>query len=398
MDSAVSGITTNTGLRISGDSALSYSAVFCAVSVISQAVASLPFLLYSRLPDKGKKLATEHPLFHALRVSPNSEMTSYSWKEITMSHLLLWGNSYSEMRRDGLGRTAELWPLNPATTKIKRSEGGNIYYEVTEKGGKKRTLQSADVLHIPGLGYDGRVGYSVIRLAKESMALGLGMETFQSRFYGSGTNPGSVFQHPGKLSKETHEQLRKDLNATYSGLGNSQKTIILEEGMEYKKMGMPLSDAEFMSSRVFQLTEICRWFSIQPSKLQELSHGTYSNVAQAQLAFLTDTLRPWLVRLESYILWKALDKNEQQELFAEFLIDAILRADPESRNKALSIQRMNGIINADQWRAMINMNPIGGPSGQTYLVPLNMVDSGNGGIVEMPASTDTKEGALKGDD
>jgi len=202
------------------------------------------------------------------------------------------------------------------------------------------------------------------------------METFQSRFYGAGTNLGAIFQHPGRLSQQAHDNLQKDLTEKYAGLAKSQKAIILEEGMTFKKVGMPLNDAQFLESRTFQVVEIARWFNLPPHKLKELSKATFSNIEQQQIEFVQDTIRPWLVRWEQHTSWKLLDEGERRRLFAEFMIDALLRGDIETRNAALSTQRMNGAINANEWRAMLNMNPIPGRAGTLYWQPLNMTDAG----------------------
>ncbi|KKK63442.1 hypothetical protein LCGC14_2994230, partial [marine sediment metagenome] len=316
----ISGQASQTGVHITNDTAMAYSAVFNAVEVIAGSVASLPFILYKRLNNGGREPAVNHPLYSALKFLPNPEMTSYVWREISMSHLLLWGNAYSEIKKFGNRQeVGELWPMNPAKVTVKRNDNKRIIYILDEGAGKKRTLRAEQVLHIPGLGFDGRVGYSVLTLAREAMGLGLGMETFQSRFYGAGTNLGSIFEHPGRLSKQAHENLEKDLAEKYAGLAKSQKAIILEEGMVYKKVGMPLNDAQFLESRISNYWRL-PLFNIPPPKLKDLTHATFSNIEHLQIEFVQDTLRPWLVRWEQEITRKLLDEGERRRLFAEFMI------------------------------------------------------------------------------
>ncbi len=375
MDMQIDGRPTQAGVPIDNDKAMAYSAVFNAVQVIAGSLASIPFVLYNRIDEFARKPAINHPLYSVLRNQPNGEMDSFTWRETSMIHLLLWGNSYSEIKRDGMGRVIELWPMNPDRTKVKRNDSKRIVYELEESAGKKRTLQAEQVLHIPGLGFDGRVGYSVLTLARETMGLGLGMETFQARFYGAGTNLGSVFEHPGRLSEQSQENLKKSLTEKYAGLGNSQQAIILEEGMKYVKVGMPLNDAQFLESRAFQVLEIARWFNIPPHKIMELTHATFSNIEQQQIQFVQDTMRVWFVRWEQAVLTQLLDEGERKRLFAEFMIDALLRGDIVSRNQALSTQRMNGVISANEWRQKVNMNPIDGRAGDLLWQPLNMTDA-----------------------
>ncbi len=375
MDLQVDGRPSQTGVVINNDTAMAYSAVFNAVQVIAGSLASIPFVLYNRIDELAREPAINHPLYSVLRNQPNGEMDSFTWRETSMNHLLMKGNSYSEIKRDTMGRVIELWPMNPDRTKVTRNDNKRIIYELDEGPGKKRTLRADQVLHIPGLGFDGRVGYSVLSLARETMGLGLGMETFQSRFYGAGTNLGSVFEHPARLSEQSQKNLKKSLTEKYAGLGNSQQAIILEEGMKYIKVGMPLNDAQFLESRTFQVLEIARWFNLPPHKLMELTHATFSNIEEMQIQFVQDTMRVWFVRWEQAVLTQLLDEGERRRLFAEFMIDALLRGDIVSRNTALSTQRMNGVISANEWRQKVNMNPIDGRAGDLLWQPLNMTDA-----------------------
>lgn len=375
MDEAISGRPSAAGVDISGDTALAFSAVFNAVQIIAGTIASLPLILYRRVGEDGKERETNHPLYDALHNQPNPEMTSYVFRETLQAHLLLQGNAFAEIRRDTAGRTVELWPWNPQMVEIKRADDKKLYYTIDEGKGQKRTLPARDILHIPGLGFDGRIGYSVITKAREALGLGLAMEQFQGLFYGQGTNVGAVLEHPGRLSDETHKRLKKDIEERHSGLSKSHKTMILEEGMKLTKTGMPLEDAQFLESRVFQIGEIARWFNLPPHKLKELSKATYSNIEAQQIEFVQDSIRPWLVRWEQHIAWKLLSEEERKRIFAEFSIDGLLRGDTKSRMEAYAAMRNIGAINADEIRAKENMNPIGGLAGETYWKPLNMGDA-----------------------
>ena len=192
----ISGQATQTGVHITNDTAMAYSAVFNAVQIIAGSVASLPLVLYKRLSDGGREPALNHPLYSVLHNIPNSDMSSYIWREISQSHLLLQGNTYSEIMKDRMGRVSELWPMNPERMKVTRDNKKRIIYELDEGTGKNKILPADKVFHISGLGFNGLIGYSVLTMAREAMGLGLGMETFQSRFYGAGTNLGSIFEHP----------------------------------------------------------------------------------------------------------------------------------------------------------------------------------------------------------
>lgn len=390
MDLAVNGRPSNAGVDVSGDTAMNFSAVFCAVNIVAGTIASLPLHLYRRVGENAKEPYRDHPLYDILHNRPNSEMTSYVFRETLQGHLLMQGNAYAEIIRDRLKRPAQLWPWNPAAVKVKRDSAGALCYEVRETPATMRRIPAEDMLHIPGLGFDGRMGYSVLAKARETLGLGLAMEEFQARFYGQGTNIGSVLEHPGRLSDEAHKRLVKDLNEKRAGLSNAHTSMVLEEGMKFVKTGMPLEDAQFLESRVFQISEVARWFNLPPHKLKELSKATYSNIEQQQIEFVQDSIRPWAVRWEQHIAWKLLKEDERRVLFAEFNLDGLQRGDTKSRMEAYAVMRNVGAINADEIRAKENLNPIGGLAGSLYWKPLNMGDANSEEVKESPAEPEDK--------
>lgn len=377
---------------------MNFSAVFCAVNIIAGSIASLPLQLYRRDANGGKEPERSHQLYDLLHNKPNSEMTSYVFREILQEHLLLKGNAFAEIVPDRLGRPVELWPVNPDAVKIRRDENNKIFYEVREDATALRIVPAERMFHIPGLGFDGRVGYSVLHKARETFGLGLAMEEFQARFYGQGTNVGSVLEHPGHLTDEAHDRLVKDIQEQRGGLGNAHRAMVLEEGMKLNKMGMPLDDAQFLESRVFQIGEIARWFNLPPHKLKELSRATFSNIEQQQIEFVQDSIRPWAVRWEQHIAWKLLRPEERRVLFAEFNLDGLLRGDTKSRMEAHAVMRNVGIYNANEIRAKENDNPIDGPAGEMYWRPLNMGDANEPvEVVEpvVPAEPDEEENSMR---
>jgi HK97 family phage portal protein len=391
MDQQLKGFATYAKKDVTGDTALNYSAVWCAVGIISSTIASLPLLLYERVGERAKRRFPKSPLYAVLHDRPNPEMTSFTWREISAQHVLLWGNAYSQIMWDGAGRPTALWPMNPERVSSERWEDGTLVYVFKDKRNENRYLRASDVLHIPGLGFDGRVGYSVISKAREAIGLGLATEELGSRFFGQGTHLGGVLTHPNRLSPTAAENLKKSWKAVYGGLQGSHEVGVLEEGMVYTPMTMKAEDAQFLQTRVFQIDEIARWFNIPPHKLKELSKATYSNIEEQQLEFLTDTLRPWLVRMEQVYNWKLLDEQDQKRLFVEHLVDAILRGNIATRYAAYHTARMDGVLNADEWRALENMNPIGGKVGKSYLWPLNMMPADSQMMVQPQSVMQSKE-------
>lgn len=363
---------------------MTVSAVYSAVRRISESIGSLPLHVYKRLDGGGKAKATDHPLYAILHDMPNPEMTSMVFRETLMTHLLLWGNAYAMIEFNKRGQVIALWPLAPYRVQPYRDlYTWQIYYTVMLPGGQVKTLQADEMLHIPGLGFNGLVGHSPIHMARESIGIALATEEFGARFFSNGANVGGVARHPGKLSEQGSKNLRASINDVYGGLGKSHKVMLLEEGMEFEKVAIPPNDAQFLETRKFQVTEIARWFNIQPHMIADMENATFSNIEQQSLEFVVHTIRPWLVRWEQAIYQKLLLPQERTKYFAEFLVDGLLRGDIKSRYDAYAVARQNGWLSANDIRENENMNPITG--GDVYLVNGNMIPAEKAGTISIPA-------------
>lgn len=379
---ALGGNQSYTGKSVNAETAMTLTAVYACVRILSETVASLPFNVYRRLDPKGKEKATDHYLFPVLRSRANGEMTAFVFWETVMHHLLLWGNAYAEIEYDGGGRARGLWPLNPKNTYPERTEDGRLVYKTILPDGRGVVLPFEKVLHIPGLGFDGLVGYNPIRLAREAIGLGLAAEEYGARFFGNGAKPGGVLEHPGHLDEEAIKNLRESWNEMHSGLSKQHRIAILEEGMTYKQIGVPPEEAQFLETRKFQVTEIARFFRVPPHMLADLERATFSNIEQQSIDFVTHSIRPWLVRIEQSVNFKLFGQEGAKKYFAEFVVDGLLRGDIKSRYEAYAIGRQNGWLSADDIREKENMNPLPNGQGEHYLVPLNMIpaeQAGEGG-------------------
>ncbi len=375
------------GVNVNEATALQYSVVWACVRVISETIASLPLFVYQRLPGGGKEKALDHALYRLLHIKPNPEMTAFQYRETATAHVLSWGNHYGQIIKNGAQRIDSIWPLDPSRMTPKRNQKENLEYHYQPHIGEKRIFRSDEILHIPGLGFNGLIGYSVIALARDSIGLGMGLEEFQNRFLANDGSPGGVLEHPGKLGETAHKNLRASWTEAHGGLANRGKPAILEEGMKWASVGMPFKDAQFIESRKFQVVEICRWFNIAPYKVQDYDRSTFSNVEQASIDFVTHTIRPWLVRFEQAYQMKLFSEMEQETFFAEHLIDGLLRGDIQSRYAAYAIGRNWGWLNADGICERENMNPLPDGKGKIYLQPLNMVEAG--AIPAQPQATET---------
>jgi HK97 family phage portal protein len=370
------GSMSASGIRVTPESALTFSAVLACVRVLGESVAGLPLITYRRLPDGSKERADDHPLYAVLHDAPNDEMTSFQWRETSMMHKLLWGNAYSEIITDGAGRVRELWPLLPQSMTPKRDRGNELIYEYRDPLGTPITYSKEQIYHVPGLSMNGLVGMTMIGIFRESVGLGMVLNRHGSRVFENGARAGGVLESPGQMSEPAYNRLKSSFNAEYVGVENAGKTILLEEGTKFNPLTMPNDDAQFLESRRFQVEEVARIFRVPLSFIGDLSHATFSNIEQLSLDFVVHTLRPWLVRDEQAIRQRLLLPSERGQYYAEYLVDGLLRGDIVSRYNAYATGRNWGWLSADDVRALENMNPLPGGQGKTYLTPLNMNPAG----------------------
>ena len=312
-------------------------------------------------------------------------MTSFVMRETMLTHLLLWGNSYSQIIRSGRNKIIALYPLLPDRMEVDRDSRGRLTYTYTTAEGQQVKLDPMDVLHIPGLGFDGIMGYSPIALEKNAIGLGIAAEEYGSRFFQNGARPSGVLTHPNTVKDP--KRLRENWNAAYGGSANGSKVAILEESMTFTPISLPNNEAQFLETRKFQVEEICRIFRVPPHLVGNLDRATFSNIENQSIDFAVHTIRPWLVRIEQAMNRALFAENEKggspsgSHFYVQFNIDGLMRGDYKSRMEGYAIGRQNGWLNANDIRALENMNPIPEEEGgNTYLVNGNMVPIGLAGI------------------
>lgn len=373
------------GKIVNERSAMQMTAVYACVRVLSEAVASLPLSLYREAEDGGQARATAHPLYTVLHDMPNPEMSSFVFRETMMTHLLLWGNAYAQIIRNGKGDVIALYPLMPNRVTVNRGDDGKIYYTYNHSDGdplptaKAVTLTANEVLHIPGLGFDGLVGYSPIAMAKNAIGLAIAAEEYGAKFYANSATPSGVLEHPGTLKDPA--RVRESWNATFGGSTNSGKVAVLEEGMKYSPISISPADAQFLEIRKFQVSEIARIFRVPPHMLGDLERATFSNIEEQSIEFVKYTLQPWLIRWEQAIGNKLLTPAERTEYFARFNVDGLLRGDYKSRMEGYSVGIQNGFMSVNDVRRLENLSAVPAElGGNRYMVNGNMVDLKDVGI------------------
>lgn len=371
------GYQTATGLRISPESAMRVAAVFACVRVVAETVASLPLIIYRRRSDGGKERATDHPLYPLLHGSPNQWQTAYEWLEMMQGHLELRGNSYSIIQSANGNPIDSLVPLHPDRVLVKRLTNGRLSYDVRDfYGGGIQKYAQEEILHLRGLSSDGLVGMSTISIGAEVVANALATQEYASRFFENDATPPVAFNHPKTLSADAYARLKAGLHEAHGG-ANHHKPIILEEGMDVKLIGLNNKDSQMLEARQFSRGDIASMFRVPPHKMGDLTRATFSNIEQQNIEFATDCIRPRLVRLEKRInkdLIEPLNYGSDEEYFCEFLMEALMRGDQQSRYRAYAVGRQWGWLSANDVRAFESMNPIG-DGGDEYMRPLNMENS-----------------------
>lgn len=365
---------STSGKPVNERTAMQTTAVYACVRILSEAVASLPLNLY-RYTDTGKERVYDHPLYHVLHDEPNEEMTSFVFRETLMSHLLIWGNAYAQIIRDGRGQVLALYPLLPDKMQVDRAENGELYYIYSrnseENPNFKETgdiiLRKDEVLHIPGLGFDGLIGYSPIAMAKNAVGMTIATEEYGASFFANGATPGGVLEHPGVLKDPA--KVRDSWHSVYGGSKNAGKVAVLEEGMKYQQIGIPPEEAQFLETRKFQINEIARMYRIPPHMVGDLEKSSFSNIEQQSLEFVKYTLDPWVCRWEQAMMKDLLLPQEKKDYFIKLNVDGLLRGDYQSRMNGYSVARQNGWMSANDIRELEDMNPIPPEDGgDLYLV------------------------------
>lgn len=370
---------TTSGKTVTERSAMQMTAVYSCVRILSEAVAGLPLHLYRYKEDGGKEKALDHPLYRLLHDEPNPEMSSFVFRETLMTHLLLWGNAYAQVIRNGKGEVIALYPLMPNKMSVDRDENGRLYYTYyrgSDEAIKSRdfavTLQPSDVLHIPGLGFDGLVGYSPIAMAKNAIGMAIACEEYGAKFFANGAAPGGVLEHPGTIKDP--QRVRESWQSTFGGSGNANKIAVLEEGMKYTPIGISPEQAQFLETRKFQINEIARIFRVPPHMVGDLEKSSFSNIEQQSLEFVKYTLDPWVIRWEQSIQRTLLSQDEKAVYFAKFNLEGLLRGDYQSRMNGYAIGRQNGWMSANDIRELENLDRIPAEEGgDLYLINGNML-------------------------
>ena len=376
---------STSGKPVNERSAMKMTAVYSCVRILAEAIAGLPLHLYRYNENGSKEKAIDHPLYRLLHDEPNPEMSSFVFRETLMTHLLLWGNAYAQIIRNGKGEVIALYPLMPNKMTVDRDENGQLYYTYLRASEEAHTMEGTsvrlkpyDVLHIPGLGFDGLVGYSPIAMAKNAIGMAIACEEFGAKFFANGAAPSGVLEHPGTLKDP--KRVRDAWQSQFGGSSNSGKVAVLEEGMKYTPISISPEQAQFLETRKFQINEIARIFRVPPHMVGDLEKSSFSNIEQQSLEFVKYTLDPWVIRWEQSMQRALFTTDEKSEFFIKFNLEGLLRGDYQSRMNGYAIARQNGWMSTNDIRELENLDLIPDElGGNLYLINGNMLPLANAG-------------------
>lgn len=390
---------TNAGEIVDARTAMQITAVYACIRVLSESIAQLPLQLY-KIENGKREKATDHPLYFLLHSEPNPEMSSFNWREAMMMHMLVFGNCYSQIIRDGKGNVTALYPLMSDKMELSRDpKTSQLYYEYTHSIKEADTMKAReekvrldpkDVFHVPGMGFDGLIGYSPLALAKNAVGTGLACEKYGAKFFNNSAIPTGVLEHPNVLDDEAAERLRENWNSVYGGSNSAGKVAVLEQGMSYKPISITPEQVQFLQTRKFQTGEIARIFRVPPHMIGDLERSTYANIEQQSLEFVKYTLDPWLVRWEQAIQRSLLKDDEKSRYYVKFNVDGLLRGDYQSRMNGYALGRQNGWYSTNDIRNLENMELVAPEDGgDLYLINGNMTKLNEAGLFGKD-STDRK--------
>lgn len=358
--------TSSTGIAVNEESAMQLSAVFAAVRVISETMASLPWGV-KQTTDGIIVEADAHPVNQLIH-APNQLMTDFTFRETCQAHLCLHGNAFIAIKRDAAGNPIRLIPIQPHRVAVKIYEDQK-FYQIDDK----ETFDDSEMIHLVGLGFDGIKGKSVLEAARQSIGLGLAADRFGGSFFGNGANVSAVLTHHARLSDEAYKRLLRSWTQRNTGMDNAHKTAILEEGMKIEKMSISPQDSQFIATRQFGVVDIARFFRVPLAYLGSIENSsTRANIEEQGIQFQRNTILPWVKRWEAEFNRKLFTGSDY---FIRFNMDGLLRGDIRSRYEAYTKGRQWGWISANDVRKLENLPPIDG--GDAYLQPLNMTEVGS---------------------
>jgi HK97 family phage portal protein len=360
---------TSAGIAINEYNALTVADVWKCDRVIRETIAMLPWKVYQHQP-RGRKELKSHPLYFLLHDEPNPNMSSFTFREMLVSNLNLWGKHFSYIERNKNGQVVGLWPIRPDLCRFQIVDGVMWFFARTLQGAEMKYWDD-EIFYVPGLTRDGIHSYSPIALHRETLGLSKATEIFGAKFFGNGLHQGGNISHPGNISKEAAARLKEQFEERHSGLENAHRLMVLEEGMKFETNTVPPEDAQFLQTRQFQRADVAGLFRVPPHKIGDLSRATFSNIEHQDLEFLRDCIAPTLERIEQAGNRRLLLPGEKGKIYIEFEIKGMLRGDTAARAAWYQARFNTASMSPNDIKEAENEEIVDG--GDEYFVPMNMV-------------------------
>jgi HK97 family phage portal protein len=364
----VLGMESLTGVTVSQETALTYSAVWASVRVLSETLAMMPGGIFKK-EGEARKSVPEHPAYRLIFQKPNALMTTYKWREVCQAQVCLNGNSYSFIVRDGSARPVELRLIEKPSDVLPFIFNHELYYKVT---GYAQPFRSDEIFHVRGLTLNGIEGMSVIKYAREVIGGGLAQQEYSNRLFGSGLTKKVGIKTPQKLDPDVKDSMQKQWDARHAGLENAKNLVFLEAGTDAIELGINPEDAQFLESKQFSVEEVARWFRVPQHMIGKLDRSTNNNIEMQNREFIDYTMMPWFTNWEAEINDKLLTEKEKGIYFSRFNVNALLRGDSTARSAFYEKMKRNGLMSANEIRALEDMNPYDG--GDEYWQEMNMMN------------------------
>jgi len=373
MDLFNGGGTSASGQAINQTSATRLGAAYRCVQVLSRGVASLPLVVMQREKPRGRKRVDDHPLSDLLHLQPNPRQTSYGMRQMMQANIMFHGNGYGVIRRDGGGRVRELWPVPASAVEVVPQKSGKTIYKIESAEGNREPWDSSEVLHVPGLSFDGIKGLSVLAAAREAVGSGLALQEYgNTLFKRGGRIPGIITTPYNDVSKERRSNVRAGWEEAVGGQSNWHTPAVFPKGWDYKDIGIKPDEAQWIESKKFNVVDVCRFFGVNPQKVYDFDNATFTNIEHTNLAHILDDLQPWIELWEQELSRKLLTAEERAAgFYIHFILQGILRGDTASRAAYYASGRQWGTLSANDVRELEDMSGIG-EQGDMYLVPFNM--------------------------
>ena len=366
------------GESVTKDQALRVAAVWSCVRVLSETIASLPISQFEKDVSGNKTVKKDSPLNFLVGEQPSPLFNSFMFFERMLVDLSMEGNFFAYIERDNGGFPIGLHPIECSDVDIYTApRGGGIYYNIKDNNSNNMYLHTGRVkgmnmLHVKGLSFDGIEGKAPIEVAAETLGIAIALDKHAGSFFKNGANVAGILKHPGTLKAETAKRLRESWSSNYAGTTNTGKTAILEEGMEFQARSIPNNQAQFIESREYQISDICRIFRVPNHLVNDLSNATYSNIEAQQIDFVVHTITPWIKRIESELNAKLIPFKKRGVEYFKFNLNAILRGDSKSRADYYRTLVNIGVMSPDEVRSLEDLNSIGGAS-ESYYMQSNMM-------------------------